>query len=459
TLVLNPAARALNFPTAKRLSWSVSQAGRCRDPSDAGLQADKLQQSVARCGAWSDSASVLSAFGGVETGFSRVGRAEPSLVPPPRAQTCSLRTASPSSASHRGSCPAWPWLHSGIPGSKKQRRTRAPAARTGTRARRPRCRCRICPVYAPPTASACCSRARTLAARSRSCLGTRPRPDPGPTPTASAAAAARTPSWGPCATRELRARPPCGPRRSPSAPRRGSPAAPRLPPLACPRRAAEPRAAGWEESPPGPRPLRLQRERGRGAPRGLPVPGPGPSASPPLCRVPFPERLGAEGTVALGRAGDALRLAAEYCPGTGRLRLRLLRAEGLAGGAPGPAPFAASSASSCGRRAPRVGNAALWWGAAARPPLTRTSASTASRRTRCAAWLFASRPGTRAAAGSGAACWARVSCPWAPSCCSEGPAVPGALCQGTPDTDSRVVQNKRVFVLLIRPVSVQHWQR
>lgn len=38
TLVLNPAARALNFPTAKRLSWSVSQAGRCRDPSDAGLQ-------------------------------------------------------------------------------------------------------------------------------------------------------------------------------------------------------------------------------------------------------------------------------------------------------------------------------------------------------------------------------------------------------------------------------------
>ncbi|XP_011795958.1 PREDICTED: C2 calcium-dependent domain-containing protein 4A [Colobus angolensis palliatus] len=65
----------------------------------------------------------------------------------------------------------------------------------------------------------------------------------------------------------------------------------------------------------------------------------------------------------------------------------------------------------------------LWWGAAARPPLTRTSASTASRRTRCAAWLFASRPGTRAAAGSGAACWARVSCPWAPSCCSEGPAL------------------------------------
>ncbi|KAL4837366.1 hypothetical protein H8958_021068 [Nasalis larvatus] len=60
------------------------------------------------------------------------------------------------------------------------------------------------------------------------------------------------------------------------------------------------------------------------------------SASPPSSRDPLPERLEAEGTLALGRAGDALRLAAEYCPGTGRLRLRLLRAEGLAGGAPGP---------------------------------------------------------------------------------------------------------------------------
>ncbi|PNJ29373.1 C2CD4B isoform 1 [Pongo abelii] len=59
-------------------------------------------------------------------------------------------------------------------------------------------------------------------------------------------------------------------------------------------------------------------------------------SSPPSSRAPLPERLEAEGTVALGRAGDALRLAAEYCPGTGRLRLRLLRAESLAGGAPGP---------------------------------------------------------------------------------------------------------------------------
>ncbi|KAL4681977.1 hypothetical protein H8957_006788 [Semnopithecus entellus] len=69
---------------------------------------------------------------------------------------------------------------------------------------------------------------------------------------------------------------------------------------------------------------------------GSQSPARAPSASPPLSRVPFPERLEAEGTVALGRAGDALRLAAEYCPGTGRLRLRLLRAEGLAGGVPGP---------------------------------------------------------------------------------------------------------------------------
>ncbi|XP_017724536.1 PREDICTED: LOW QUALITY PROTEIN: C2 calcium-dependent domain-containing protein 4B [Rhinopithecus bieti] len=69
---------------------------------------------------------------------------------------------------------------------------------------------------------------------------------------------------------------------------------------------------------------------------GSQSPARAPSASPPSSRDPLPERLEAEGTLALGRAGDALRLAAEYCPGTGRLRLRLLRAEGLAGGAPGP---------------------------------------------------------------------------------------------------------------------------
>ncbi|XP_033045773.1 C2 calcium-dependent domain-containing protein 4B [Trachypithecus francoisi] len=69
---------------------------------------------------------------------------------------------------------------------------------------------------------------------------------------------------------------------------------------------------------------------------GSQSPARAPSGSPPSSRDPLPERLEAEGTLALGRAGDALRLAAEYCPGTGRLRLRLFRAEGLSGGAPGP---------------------------------------------------------------------------------------------------------------------------
>ncbi|XP_010839105.1 PREDICTED: C2 calcium-dependent domain-containing protein 4A [Bison bison bison] len=53
-------------------------------------------------------------------------------------------------------------------------------------------------------------------------------------------------------------------------------------------------------------------------------------------RDPRPERLEAEGTVTLGRAGGALRLAAEYNRASGRLRVRLLRAEGPAGGAAEP---------------------------------------------------------------------------------------------------------------------------
>ncbi|KAM8782497.1 C2 calcium-dependent domain-containing protein 4A-like isoform 1-T2 [Rhynchonycteris naso] len=60
------------------------------------------------------------------------------------------------------------------------------------------------------------------------------------------------------------------------------------------------------------------------------------SASPPLLPGPRPERLEAEGTVTLGRAGGALRLAAEYSPTSGRLRIRLLRPEGSAGGAAEP---------------------------------------------------------------------------------------------------------------------------
>ncbi|XP_037691320.1 C2 calcium-dependent domain-containing protein 4A isoform X2 [Choloepus didactylus] len=68
---------------------------------------------------------------------------------------------------------------------------------------------------------------------------------------------------------------------------------------------------------------------------GPPTP-PSSESPPPPVPVPRPERLEAEGTVALGRAGGALRLAAEYCPGSGRLRIRLLCAEGLAWGAEGP---------------------------------------------------------------------------------------------------------------------------
>lgn len=45
-----------------------------------------------------------------------------------------------------------------------------------------------------------------------------------------------------------------------------------------------------------------------------------------------PQCLEAEGTVTLGRAGCALRLAAKYSPGSGHLRIRLLPAEGQAGG-------------------------------------------------------------------------------------------------------------------------------
>ncbi|XP_038317259.1 LOW QUALITY PROTEIN: C2 calcium-dependent domain-containing protein 4A-like [Canis lupus familiaris] len=64
-------------------------------------------------------------------------------------------------------------------------------------------------------------------------------------------------------------------------------------------------------------------------------PSPSPPAAPPPPPPgpdPRPERLEAEGTVALGRAGGALRLAAEYSRASGRLRVRLLGAEGRAAG-------------------------------------------------------------------------------------------------------------------------------
>ncbi|XP_058593511.1 C2 calcium-dependent domain-containing protein 4B [Neofelis nebulosa] len=71
----------------------------------------------------------------------------------------------------------------------------------------------------------------------------------------------------------------------------------------------------------------------RGAVSGPPSQAPSASPPPPPCPGPRPERLEAEGTVALGRAGGALRLAAEYSRASGRLRVRLLGTEGLAAGA------------------------------------------------------------------------------------------------------------------------------
>lgn len=54
------------------------------------------------------------------------------------------------------------------------------------------------------------------------------------------------------------------------------------------------------------------------------------SCAPPAPTGPDPERLQAEANVPLGRGGCTLRLAAEYCPRSACLRLRLLRAEGPA---------------------------------------------------------------------------------------------------------------------------------
>ncbi|XP_055292672.1 C2 calcium-dependent domain-containing protein 4A [Moschus berezovskii] len=71
-------------------------------------------------------------------------------------------------------------------------------------------------------------------------------------------------------------------------------------------------------------------------PSGSGSPARAPGASPSPTPNPCPERLEAEGTVTLGRAGGALRLAAEYSRASGRLRVRLLRAEGPAGGVAEP---------------------------------------------------------------------------------------------------------------------------
>ncbi|XP_074142065.1 C2 calcium-dependent domain-containing protein 4A-like [Sminthopsis crassicaudata] len=66
--------------------------------------------------------------------------------------------------------------------------------------------------------------------------------------------------------------------------------------------------------------------------------GPGaPSPSPPPSSLGPPrERPEAESTVTLGHHGGALHLATQYCPASRRLRIRLLRAEGLYSGTAEP---------------------------------------------------------------------------------------------------------------------------
>ncbi|KAL6050203.1 hypothetical protein STEG23_015211 [Scotinomys teguina] len=67
------------------------------------------------------------------------------------------------------------------------------------------------------------------------------------------------------------------------------------------------------------------------APRGLASARPAPSRDEQenaATTGPDPKRLQAEASVALGRGDCTLRLAAEYCPRSACLRLRLLRAEG-----------------------------------------------------------------------------------------------------------------------------------
>ncbi|XP_039721352.1 C2 calcium-dependent domain-containing protein 4A-like [Pteropus medius] len=138
---------------------------------------------------------------------------------------------------------------------------------------------------------------------------------------------------------------------APPEPRRGAPAAASTVPggLRPPQNTLAPRAPGSRllRVPEGllSRALRARRNRGlararslssgdegeeRGA--GLGSPARAPSAFPQASPGPRPDPLEAEGTVTLGRAGGALRLAVEYSRASGRLRIRLLRPEGQAGG-------------------------------------------------------------------------------------------------------------------------------
>ncbi|XP_047595120.1 C2 calcium-dependent domain-containing protein 4A-like [Lutra lutra] len=132
---------------------------------------------------------------------------------------------------------------------------------------------------------------------------------------------------------------PAGPRQTPDVP------------------APPPRAHRLLRAPEGLLSRALRARRSRGLPRARSVssgdhddyergagsrpPARAPSASPPPPPPPpgpdpRPERLEAEGTVVLGRAGGALRLAAEYSRASGRLRVRLLGAEGLPAGTAEP---------------------------------------------------------------------------------------------------------------------------
>ncbi|XP_049761846.1 C2 calcium-dependent domain-containing protein 4A [Elephas maximus indicus] len=127
-----------------------------------------------------------------------------------------------------------------------------------------------------------------------------------------------------------------GPRAPPGRPRAPSraPAAPGRPHPLWDTLVSRPRGQRLLRAPDGllRRALRAGRRGGLARARSVSSGDEDPAASPP----PRPERLQAEGTVTLSRAGGALRLAAEYCPGSGHLRVRLLRAEGPAGGAAEP---------------------------------------------------------------------------------------------------------------------------
>nr|XP_035936981.1 C2 calcium-dependent domain-containing protein 4A-like [Halichoerus grypus] len=74
----------------------------------------------------------------------------------------------------------------------------------------------------------------------------------------------------------------------------------------------------------------------RGAGSRPPARAPSAFPPPPPGSDPGPECLEAEGTVALGGAGGALRLAAQYSRASGRLCVRLLGAQGLAAGTAEP---------------------------------------------------------------------------------------------------------------------------